>query len=127
MNRGEVLRFPENRDKALRLATRARNLHQFVQDDAPATDRKPCERQQNRLHHRAGADHHIGYAHPPPVQSVTSRSAAAPWPTTGRPISDAAVNRQARIITASVGRYYRCLYPCSQILRIGHERRLKII
>src|ERR1700724_174644 len=38
MNRGEVFRFPENRDEALGLTPCARDLGKLVQNDAPARD-----------------------------------------------------------------------------------------
>src|SRR5262249_49376620 len=78
MNRSEIFGFPEDRDEALGLASRIRNLAELVKDDPPAYDREEKQQGQDSLHERACAENQIRHSHPAPAKLVKHRPCSAP-------------------------------------------------
>src|SRR5712692_2824935 len=78
MNRGEVFRFPENRNEALGLTPRTRDLGKLVINGAPAPDREADQRPEYDLDHRPRAEEQVHHSEPTRATHLhTSRSIKA--------------------------------------------------
>src|SRR5260370_1225575 len=62
MNRGEVFRFPENRNEALGLTPRTRDLGKLVKNGTPAPDREADQRPEDDLDHRPRAEEQVHHS-----------------------------------------------------------------